>query len=166
LRKKGGRFPGLWARDAEGRPTDDPGALAASPPGTLLPTGGLDHGHKGYGLALAVDALTQGLSGYGRADGETRWGASVFVQAIDPEAFAGLAALVRQTAFTAAACRANPPVDPAHPVRLPGATAMAGLQRARAAGLDLYPGILERLATWAERLDVLPPTAADAIIAS
>ncbi|MGH6945279.1 MAG: hypothetical protein ACREH6_13795 [Geminicoccaceae bacterium] len=36
--------------------------------GTILPMDGRDHGHKGYGLALAIEALTQGLSGYGRAD--------------------------------------------------------------------------------------------------
>ena len=31
--------------------------------GTLLPTGGLDHGQKGYGMALHAEALTQGLAG-------------------------------------------------------------------------------------------------------
>ena len=56
LRREGGRYPGLWAQDAQGRATDDPAVMGASPPGTLLPTGGKDHGHKGYGLALAVEA--------------------------------------------------------------------------------------------------------------
>src|SRR5262249_19634540 len=50
LRREGKRFPGSWALDASGRPTDDPGALFTDPPGTILPTGGSDHGHKGYGL--------------------------------------------------------------------------------------------------------------------
>src|SRR4051812_28237050 len=52
LHKEGKRFPGAWALDAEGRPTDDPAVFSANPPGTLLPTGGVDHGHKGYALAL------------------------------------------------------------------------------------------------------------------
>ena len=52
-----------------------PEIIAAAPPGALLLAGGLDHGHKGYGLALMVEALTQGLSAYGRADDETGWGA-------------------------------------------------------------------------------------------
>jgi LDH2 family malate/lactate/ureidoglycolate dehydrogenase len=157
LRKAGRRFPGPWAIDAAGRPTDDPGVLAADPPGTLLPTGGTDHGHKGYGLALMIEALTQGLSGYGRADGETGWGASVFIDVFDPAAFAGRAEFERQTAHVAEACLANPPVDPARPVRLPGGAALAGLARAKRDGLDLHPGILEALAPFAAKLGVAQP---------
>ena len=63
--------------------------LFADPPGTILPAGGLDHGHKGYGLALMVEALTMGLGGFGRAEPAEGWGASVFVQLLDPDAFAG-----------------------------------------------------------------------------
>ncbi len=157
LRRSGERFPGPWAIDASGTPTDDPGVLFAEPKGTLLPTGGLDHGHKGYGLALMIEALTQGLSAYGRADGETEWGASVFVQVFDPEAFAGFAGFVRQTSFVAQACRDNPPVRAEAPVRLPGARAAEGLRRARETGLTLHSGILETLAPWANKLGVALP---------
>ncbi|MBV9221680.1 MAG: Ldh family oxidoreductase [Methylobacteriaceae bacterium] len=157
LRREGGRFAGPWALDAKGRATDDPNVLFADPPGTLLPAGGTDHGHKGYGLALMIEALTQGLSAYGRADGETHWGASVFVEVFDPEAFAGRAGFIRQAAWTAAACRANPPAVTGRPVRLPGANAMEGLRRAKAEGLALHPGILENLAPWGRKLDVAVP---------
>src|SRR2546426_526619 len=51
LRREGKRFPGAWAIDAAGRETDDPAALYADPPGTILPIGGAGYGHKGYGLA-------------------------------------------------------------------------------------------------------------------
>jgi LDH2 family malate/lactate/ureidoglycolate dehydrogenase len=68
LEREGRRFPHPWLLDAAGEPTDDPAVLSAEPPGTILPAGGLDHGHKGYGLALMVEALTQGLGGFGRAD--------------------------------------------------------------------------------------------------
>ena len=46
--------------------------------------GGLEYGHKGFGLALMVEALTQGLSGLGRKDTEKRWGGNVFLQVLDP----------------------------------------------------------------------------------
>ncbi|WP_244493758.1 Ldh family oxidoreductase [Aureimonas sp. AU4] len=159
LRREGGRFPGLWAQDSLGRPSDDPAVLVADPKGTLLPTGGADHGHKGYGLALLVEALTQGLSGYGRADGEAEWGASVFVEVFDPEAFAGAAAFRRQTEFVAQACRTNPPADPARPVRLPGTKALEGLRRAQSEGLALHSGILAGLEPFASALAVPLPTA-------
>ncbi|MBX9626566.1 MAG: Ldh family oxidoreductase [Gemmataceae bacterium] len=157
LRREGGRFPGMWALDAEGRPTDDPAALAADPPGTLLPTGGADHGHKGYGLALLIEALTQGLSGFGRADPPTGWGASVFVQAFDPAAFGGAAEFVRQTGWTAAACRDNPPVHGVDAVRLPGQRGLERKRLALAEGLVLHPGIMAALAPYAERLGAIPP---------
>ena len=157
LRREGRRFPGQWALDAEGRPTDDPAALYTNPPGTLLPTGGVDHGHKGYGLALLVEALTQGLGGFGRADAPAGWGASVFVQALDPAAFGGLDAFRRQTGWTAAACRASPPVPGGEPVRLPGERGIARKRHALAAGVALHPGILPALQPHARRLGVTPP---------
>lgn len=157
LRRSGQRFPGAWAIDADGRATDDPNVLTRNPKGTLLPTGGLDHGHKGYGLALMIEALSQGLAGYGRADGETGWGASVFVQVFDPSAFAGLPAFTRQTDWTVEACRTNPPVREDRPVRLPGANAVAGLRKAHAEGVTLFPGVLEGLSPWAGKLGVPLP---------
>jgi len=163
LRKAGKRFPGSWAMTATGHPTDDPNVLNSEPKGTLLPIGGIDHGHKGYGLALMVEALTQGLSGYGRAEHETGWGASVFVQVFDPQAFAGLDSFARQTQTIAAACRHNPPIRAEQPVRLPGATALAGLRQAEVSGIDLYQGILDSLNGFAAKYRVaLPrPTAPD-----
>jgi LDH2 family malate/lactate/ureidoglycolate dehydrogenase len=64
--------------------------LFAEPKGTILPLGGMDSGHKGYGLTLLVEALTGGLAGHGRADPKEGWGATVFLQVMDPRAFAGL----------------------------------------------------------------------------
>jgi LDH2 family malate/lactate/ureidoglycolate dehydrogenase len=154
LRREGRRFPGPWALDAAGRPTDDPTALYADPPGTLLPTGGTDHGHKGYGMALVIEALTQALSGFGRSAAPKGWGASVFVQVIDPAAFGGTEAFLRETGWTAAACRANPPAPGVEAVRLPGQLGLERKRRAVAAGVDLYPGILAALKPHAERLGV------------
>jgi LDH2 family malate/lactate/ureidoglycolate dehydrogenase len=156
LAKEGGRFPGRWALDAAGTPTDDPAALLTTPPGTLLPVGGVDHGHKGYGLALLVEALTQGLGGYGRAEKPDRWGASVFVQATDPAAFGGLDAFRRETGWLAAACRAAAPTGD-EPVRLPGERGLARKRRALAEGVELYPTVLPALASRAARLGVPMP---------
>jgi LDH2 family malate/lactate/ureidoglycolate dehydrogenase len=158
LRRQGRRFPGPWALDASGRPTDDPDALFTDPPGTLLPVGGTDHGHKGTGLALTIEALSQGLSGHGRADQPTDWGASVYLQIMDPAAFGGAADFARQTGWIAEACRNNPPAPGVEAVRLPGQRALASKRQALAEGLHLQSGIMEALAPIAERLGVAPPT--------
>src|SRR5262249_29693594 len=124
LRETGGRLPGPWLVDAHGRASDDPDVLSADPPGAVLPLGGLDLGHKGYALALLVEALTSGLAGHGRAAGPKRWGASVFLMLLDPERFGGRDALVRETSFLAELCRTTPTAPGAPPVRLPGAAAL------------------------------------------
>lgn len=157
LRREGKRFPGPWALDAGGRPADDPTVLFTDPPGTLLPTGGTDHGHKGYALALMIEALTQGLGGFGRAEKPGGWGAAVFVQVFDPAAFGGTDAFLRETGWLAAACAACPPVPGVGSVRLPG---HRGLERKRAAladGVVLYPGILDSLIPFADKYGVRPP---------
>ena len=63
LYKAGGKLPHAWVQDAAGTPTDDPAVLFNEPKGTLLPLGGLDAGHKGFALALLIEALTAGLDG-------------------------------------------------------------------------------------------------------
>jgi LDH2 family malate/lactate/ureidoglycolate dehydrogenase len=157
LRNEGRRFPGPWGMTATGVATDDSNVLAARPPGTLLPTGGKDHGHKGYNLALAIEALSQGLSGHGRADPPTGWGASVYLQVMDPEAFGGAADFVRQTGFIAAACRRNPPAPELAAVRLPGELSLTRKREALERGLRLYPGIMEGLRPLAAELGVAAP---------
>ncbi|RYY94335.1 MAG: FCD domain-containing protein, partial [Comamonadaceae bacterium] len=78
-RAAGETFAEQWLIDAEGRPSNDPQVLFEQPPGTLLPVGGLSHGHKGYGMALLVETLTGGLAGHGRADAPEGWGATVYI---------------------------------------------------------------------------------------
>jgi len=158
LRREGKRFPGPWALDGSGVPTDDPAALVGDLPGTLLPVGGMDYGHKGFGLALMVEALTQGLGGFGRAEAPKGLGASVFLQVIDPEVFGGAEAFRRETGWLATACRDTPPVPGVDAVRLPGQRGLDHKRHALANGVGLYPGIMESLAQHAVKFGITPPT--------
>ncbi|MGH6754945.1 MAG: Ldh family oxidoreductase, partial [Bradyrhizobium sp.] len=51
LKQAGLRGDHDWWLDAGGKPGNDPAVLWASPPGSILPLGGTETGHKGYGLA-------------------------------------------------------------------------------------------------------------------
>jgi arylsulfatase A-like enzyme len=64
----------------------------------------MEAGHKGFGLALAVEALTGGLAGHGRADPPDGWGATVFMSLYDPSAFGGSAEFARQMDWIGDAC--------------------------------------------------------------
>ncbi|WP_366654700.1 Ldh family oxidoreductase [Fodinicurvata sp. EGI_FJ10296] len=147
---EGRKLPHAWVKDAAGNPTDDPAVLFTDTPGTLMPMGGPDHGHKGFGMGLMVEAMTCGLSGHGRADGVEQWGASVFVQILDPDAFGGRDALVRETGFLARACRASAvrPGDP--PVRLPGQRAVAKRTERLKTGFPLATATVDALMKEAE----------------
>jgi L-lactate dehydrogenase len=157
LRAEGRTLEHEWLIDADGRPSRDPAVLFAEPPGTILPLGGIEAGHKGYALSLLVEALTSALAGYGRADGAAGWGASVFVQVIDPAKFGGSAAFARETGWLAAAARANPPARGRDAVRLPGERGLRLRERQLAEGVELYPSIMPALSPWAEKLGVAPP---------
>jgi L-lactate dehydrogenase len=157
VRGSGGRLPGNWMLDGAGNPTDDPAVFGQTPPGTLLPLGGLDAGHKGFGLGLMVEALTGGLGGYGRADGPKDWGASVFVQVLDPALFGGAEAFARQADWLIEAARGNKPRPGVDAVRLPGERAQARKRAALRDGLALHPAILPALRPWAERFGLGMP---------
>jgi LDH2 family malate/lactate/ureidoglycolate dehydrogenase len=145
-----------WWLDAMGQPSVDPAVLSTQPPGSILPLGGLDSGHKGYGLALMIEALTAGLSGHGRADVSEGWGATVFVQLFDPAAFAGLGAFTWQTDWLAEACRSNLPRDTTKPVRLPGQRGLALKAEQLAKGVALHSSISPQLKSWAGKLKIAP----------
>jgi LDH2 family malate/lactate/ureidoglycolate dehydrogenase len=161
LHKEGRKLPAQWVMDGHGNASDDPAVLFTEPKGTILPLGGKDSGHKGYGLTLLVEALTGGLSGHGRADAREGWGATVFLQVIDPRAFAGLDAFNRQTGKVADACRASRPAAEGSPVRTPGEKGIALAQQQAAQGVALYPSILPALAPWAAKLGVAEPERMD-----
>ena len=157
LRAQGKQLDHAWLLDGQGQPSKDPNVLFANPKGTILPLGGADSGHKGYGLTLTVEALTGGLAGLGRADAPEGWGATVFVQIIDPAAFAGLDAFKRQTDAVTAQCRASRPAKAGVAVKTPGQRGLELAQMQKAQGIALYPSILPALVPWAQKLGAAMP---------
>jgi LDH2 family malate/lactate/ureidoglycolate dehydrogenase len=154
----GEQFEHPWLLDAEGRPTRDPAVLEHSTPrGSLQLIGGSEYGHKGFGLALMIEALSQGLSGHGRKDAPKRWGGNTFVQVIDPRMFAGADAFAEQMDHFSERCRSNRPVDPARPVRVPGDQAARGIEQARKDGIDYDAATWQALTSWAGELSVALP---------
>jgi LDH2 family malate/lactate/ureidoglycolate dehydrogenase len=157
LRAEGRKFPGQWAVDSRGEPTDDPNALFTDPPGALLPMGGADHGHKGYALALLVEMLTGGLAGHGRADPAEGWTGTTFLQVFAPALFGGEDDFRRQTEYVAAACRATPPRVGFDRVRLPGEGGLRRRESQLTNGVELYASIMPALQPWAEKFGLSLP---------
>lgn len=151
LAADGKRYPGEWALTAAGAPTDDPEDVV-SRGGTLMPIGGALKGYKGFGMALMVDILSQGLAGSGRADKHDPMTLSVFIQVTDPAAFSGTDAFIRQSSHTAALCRDNPPAPGVGKVRVPGDGAATARRKAAAEGIEVDDRVVEALAARAAAL--------------
>jgi LDH2 family malate/lactate/ureidoglycolate dehydrogenase len=154
LASTGERLKGPWLVDADGHATDDPRVLSGERPGAMLPLGGLELGHKGFSLALIVEALTSGLAGRGRSERPAAWTASIFVQLIDPDAFGGRDAFAREMQYVADLCHEAPVAPGNPPVRLPGEGALARRRRQIREGVLLHETILPALTPWAERFNV------------
>lgn len=159
LQAQGKRFEGKWLLDNEGQPTNDPAVFDDEPPGTIQLLGGVDAGHKGYGLTLFVEAMTGGLAAYGRAEAPTDWGATFMVRATDPEAFGGMPGFQRQLDWIVGGCHGSPAIDPARPVRVPGERGLERKRLALSEGLRLNPIVQADIESLAVETGIVLPGA-------
>lgn len=154
-RREGIALPPDVAVDAQGAPTVDSQAANA-----LRPLGGLDYGHKGYGLALVVELLCGPLHG-------NLWGPQIgpmyaeltrprhigaFFIVLDPARFAG-GALLPQTIEQIARSLAGEPGE----VLMPGDPELAEEARRRALGVPIEPGLRDEIRAWSTKLGVAAP---------
>jgi LDH2 family malate/lactate/ureidoglycolate dehydrogenase len=166
----GQRIPEGWAVDRDGRATDDPTDALA---GALLAVGG----HKGSGLALAVELVTSVLSGSsigpdlentsmtgaaGRRGGGTVGSVSQLFLALDPDAFAGRPAFAVGFDRLAVAITGAVPAPGFDEVLLPGEREHRAAQLAASAGIELAPTTVQLLEELATELSLRPPVPASA----
>ncbi|MCP9770218.1 Ldh family oxidoreductase [Lacihabitans sp. LS3-19] len=118
--KNNEKLGGDWLLKPDGTATNDPQTFFEKPASTVLPLGGMDLGYKGFALGIIVEAMTSALGGHGRSDNPERWGASVFVQVIDPSKFSGENYFLKEMQFFKNACLASTPLNEKNPVRMPG----------------------------------------------
>jgi LDH2 family malate/lactate/ureidoglycolate dehydrogenase len=156
-RQRGEALPHPFLMDHLGRPSTDPAIIATDPPGTILPLGGLEAGHKGFSLGLIVELLTGCLTGRGRADAGDGWSAAVLVLIIDPAAFGGAEAFRRQVEALVALCEGSQTRRGFERVELPGARALARRETQLRDGVVLSDAIAGCLAENARRLGVPMP---------
>ncbi len=153
-RNKGVPIPPDCLLDADGRPTTDPNALYAEPPGNLVPFGGAVTGHKGGALWLMVDLLAGAFTGGGCShppEGTARFTSNMLSIVIAPEAYlgAGLAAEIRRYLDFVKSSR---PRDPNSEVLLPGEPERRARAERLANGVPIDPTTWEHILASAERV--------------
>ena len=74
------KMPEGWMIDRHGQSVTDPSVLRACPDGSaIMPLGGFQFGHKGFGLGFMIDAIAGGLSWAGCSQAKPTRGASGIV---------------------------------------------------------------------------------------
>ncbi len=112
----------------DGRPTTD---AKAAREGTLLPFGGTEGGYKGFGLALAMDALGVLASG-ARPPGEM---SGYLFMAFKPDVFLPLEDYRRAVSARIAAVKATPRQEGVSEIRIPGERAYKTRERLMREGI-------------------------------
>lgn len=144
--QQGTTIPETWATDREGRPTSDP-KLALQ--GFLLAIGG----HKGYGLALAVDLFAGLLSDAAYLTHVESWSENPeapqnlghFFLLIDTARLGSLAWLGERMQDFAGILHETPASDPAKPVLVPGEIELNRYREAMQAGVEVPSDALAHL---------------------
>jgi hydroxycarboxylate dehydrogenase B len=162
---KGEQLPPGTIVDKDGNPSTDPQDHFDG--GALLPLGGEQFGHKGFGLALAA-ALVSGLAiiddpepsipaGLGKAPKRPGVMAGVFLLAIDPGIFGPRERYARLVADNLTALRAQEPAKGYNAVMAPGEIeARTRAQRERD-GIEIPAKTWAGLLELGQRFGVAPP---------
>ena len=148
LAAEGGRLPPGWWLDARGQPARD---VAEALAGLGIPLGAPAAGHKGFGLALALEALAGVLSGarYGRQhtveveSGPVPWDEGHFFLAIDPTLAMPLDTFKARMDQLIREVRASQPMPGGAPIHTPGELAFQRREQALREGI-LLPGSVYR----------------------
>lgn len=144
--KAGRAIPDTWATDKQGKATADPKAALE---GFLLPVGG----HKGYGLALAVDLFAGLLSGASYLTHVRSWldepsepsGLGHVFVLLDTRRLGSGDWLASRFSDFVAILHGTAAADPAQPVRVPGEIELARLERQRREGIELDDAVVAKL---------------------
>jgi LDH2 family malate/lactate/ureidoglycolate dehydrogenase len=156
-RRRGELLPHPFLIDNQGQPSTDPAVMATTPPGSILPLGGMEAGHKGFSLGLMVELLTGCLSGRGRADANDGWSAVVFLLVVDPAAFGGAEACARQVEALARACREAASRPGFDHIALPGENALEHERLQRREGVILSREVIKSLEQSAAQFGIQMP---------
>ncbi len=162
-------LPPGWAVDAAGLPARDAQAVLdasdAHQAGGLMPLGGLEAGHKGYGLAAMVDVLCGALAGaragvavYGEKydRGEPADVGHIFA-AINLQAFGPVEEFKRSMDDYIDALHATPLADQSLPVLVAGEPEMEHERNRMLHGIPLHDRVAENLRDLARRTGVPVP---------
>jgi len=153
---EGKMLPPGWILDHFGRPSTDPADLAA---GLGVPIGG----HKGYGLALVMEAMAGVLSGAGFCHDHSREQMykdlrppdfGHFFMVIDPELFMSSAEFMARVDRMIEQTKSGELAQNAHEILIPGEAELRARERNMREGVPLLPSTYRTLLRYGEAAEL------------
>jgi uncharacterized oxidoreductase len=119
---RGEKMPEGWMIDSEGKPVTDPNAFRERhEDAAVMPLGGFQFGHKGFGLGFMIDAIAGGLSWAGCSrEKPTRGASGIFMIAIKISDFIGLEEYVQEIEYLAEWVKSSPKLPGVDEIYVPG----------------------------------------------
>lgn len=162
MQREGGQYSEEPLLDRNGLPTNDPFALTKAGGGTIRPLGGDANEHKGFALALAVQAMSAALSGGGGTTATSQaLGTSTFIQLFDPAAFAGGSVFAQEIDRMIEMLIATPPRPGFEGVRVPGQRAMAAYRQQSRDGIEISDALRRHVEPLGAKYGVMFPSPMD-----
>lgn len=153
---RGQTVPADWLVDQAGQVVTDPAAFLAGE-AAMLPVGG-SVGHKGYGLAMMIDAIAGGLSWAGcSAEQPTRGGSGFLALAIKIESFIDVEEYKKEVQILIDWVKSSPTMPGVERIYLPGEIEAERKQQREAEGIPIEDTTWERLLTTADELQIPHP---------
>ncbi|MFQ6040894.1 MAG: Ldh family oxidoreductase [Candidatus Poribacteria bacterium] len=155
-RARGQELPQGWVIDADGKPMLDPNDFAR---GAVLPLGGLQFGHKGYGLAMMIDVLAGGLSWAGCSrESPTRGASGVLVMAINISSFIELKEFQKEVQLLVEWVKSSAKFPGFEEIYYPGEIEEVEREKREREGIYIEDETWRRITEVAEELGVPAPT--------
>lgn len=149
--------PEGWLVDIHGNPVTDPKTFRTGE-SAMLPLGG-PLGHKGYGLAMMIDAIAGGLSWAGCSSEEpTRGGSGYLAFAIKIESFIDVDEYKQEVQRLIDWVKSSPTMPGVDQIYLPGEIEEKSRAKKEVTGIDIPDSIWNEIVKVANELKVPVPT--------
>jgi len=153
---RGERLPEGWMIDAAGNAVDDPERFMKD--AAVLPLGGFQFGHKGFGLGLVMEALAGGLTWAGCSSEKPTRGASGFLaMAVQIEDFIPLSEFEQEIERLAEWVKSSDRMPGVNEILLPGDVEQRTRESRLREGIDVEEKTWEELVKTARELGVEAP---------
>jgi uncharacterized oxidoreductase len=155
---RGEKMPPGWVIDQQGHDVTDPARYKAEPENTgVLPLGGKQFGHKGYGLGMMVEMLVGPLSHAGCTKDAKGSGGGVMILVINIEDFIDLASYEEEVESLAEWVSSARPLPGINKVYTPGEIEQEAYARLSKEGIDLPEPTWQAIGEVAAELGVEMP---------